>query len=260
MRSLIALSLVLLSSLALAKPVRKPIEYKIADQTFEGVLIHDDSVKKPRPGLLLVPNWLGVSEDNLKQAEEIAGKTYVIFVADMFGKGAQPKNQDEAAKASGAVKADRPMMRARAAQALQTFLANAAAAKVDTKRVAAIGFCFGGTTAFELAKSGADIRAAVGFHATLDAPLPQSEAPKAKILALQGADDPFVPAKEKQAFLDDMKKVKADWTLVDFGGQVHSFTDKKANAPGQQMYDEKTSKRAYQIMQDYLSEAFGGNA
>ena len=254
MRTLVLLG-ALVSLPALAKPVRKTIAYE-ADTKLEGVLLYDDAVKTPRPGVLLVPNWLGINEPNLKQAELVAGKDYVVFVADMYGKSIRPKDQSEAGKAAGAVKSDRALMRKRAAAGLVTLLASGKEASLDPGKTAAIGFCFGGTTALELGKSGADLKAVVSFHGGLDAPVPTTAAPKARILVLHGAEDPSISDADKKAFVDDLRKVNADWQLVEYGGAVHSFTDPDANMPGRAKYDEKTAKRAYAAMRSLFGEVF----
>lgn len=254
MRTLLLLG-ALVSTAALAKPIRKPVAYEADGAKLEGVLVYDDAVKAPRPGVLLVPNWLGVNEANLKQAELVAGKDYVVLVADLYGKDKQPKDQGEAGKAAGAVKGDRPLMRKRAAAGLAALLGQKQVALAAGK-TAAIGFCFGGTAVIELAKSGADLKGVVSFHGGLDAPLPSTEAPKAKILALHGADDPAVPEADKKAWMEDLRKVKADWQLVEYGGAVHSFTDPDARNPGRNMYDEKTARRAYAAMRAFFTELF----
>lgn len=255
MRSLLV-CLMVSSSLAMARPTRTPVPYELDGTQFEGVLIHDAAAKKPLPGLLLVPNWLGINEANLAQATEIAAQGYVVFVADLYGKASRPKNQAEAGKAAGAVKGDRAVMRARTARALETFRAQARVARVDLARVGAIGFCFGGTAVLELAKSGANIAGVVSFHGGLDAKVPTEKRPAAKILALHGADDPTVPAADLQAFAEDLRRSGADWTLVQFGGAVHSFTDPGANTPGRSMYDAKTAERAFQMMRNFFAESF----
>jgi dienelactone hydrolase len=253
MRTLLLLGVLVVSLPALAKPVRKPIAYD-ADLKLEGVLVYDDAVKAPRPGLLMVPNWLGINEANLRQAELVAAKDYVIFVADMYGKTSRPKDQGEAGKAAGAVKGDRPLMRKRIAAGLAAFLAHGKDANVDPTKVGAIGFCFGGTTVIELARSGAVVKGVVSVHGGLDAPLPMTEAPKAKILALHGADDPAVKEEDKKAWMEDLRRVKADWQLVEYGGAVHSFTDPDAKTPGRNMYDENTARRAYAAMRAFFAE------
>src|SRR3954471_19870919 len=118
----------LMALTAVAKPVQKPVKYELGGTKFEGVLIYDDAVKTPRPGLVLVPNWMGINAANLKQAEEIAGQRYVIFVADMYGKTVRPKDMGEAGKAAGAVKGDRKLMRERINKAVEVLLAQGKAA------------------------------------------------------------------------------------------------------------------------------------
>lgn len=250
----IALTSVGAATTALALPVRTPISYTVDGASFEGVLIHDSALQGQQPGIVLIPNWLGINEANLKQAELVAGTDYVVFVADMYGKEIRPANGQEAGKASGAVKGDRPLMRARINAALDQL--RKADAPLDTSRVAAIGFCFGGTTALELARSGADVDAVVSFHGGLSSPTPaDAQQIKARVLALHGADDPYVPAAEVAAFEQEMKDAKTvDWQLVSYGGAVHSFTDVDANAPGQAMYHERTAKRAYAAMRALFAE------
>jgi dienelactone hydrolase len=252
------LLLLLVPAMTLAKPIHKAVSYSLDGKPFEGVLVYDDAVKGARPGLLMVPNVMGISEANLKQADVMAGQRYVLFVADMFGKDAHPKSMEEGSKMAGPVKGDRKVMRARINQALSTFLATGKDVPVDLKKVGAIGFCFGGTSVIELARSGADVRGVVSFHGGLDAAMPTEAKPKARVLALHGAEDPSMTPADVKAFTDDMRRVGADWTLVEFGGAVHSFTDVNAKTPGRALYDEKVARRAYQMMHDFFDEAFAG--
>lgn len=249
----------LMALTAVAKPVQKSVRYELGGTKFEGVLIYDDAVKTPRPGLVLVPNWMGINAPNLKQASEIAGKDYIIFVADMYGESVRPKAPDEAGKAAGAVKGDRHLMRARVNKALDLLRTEGKAVGLDAKKLGAIGFCFGGTSVLELARSGADVSGVVSFHGGLDAPLAaEGKGITAKVLALHGADDPYVPAKEVAGFEEEMRKAKADWQLVAYGNAVHSFTDVDANLAGQAQYNPTVAKRAYKAMNDFFAEAFGG--
>ena len=258
MRTLL-LAAVLLASSSFAKVVSKPIAYELGATKFEGVLIFDDAVKTPRPGLVLVPNWMGINAPNLKQAEEVAGDKYVVFVADMYGKTTRPKDMAEAGKAATAVKGDRKLMRERINKALEVLIAQAKAASIDTAKVGAVGFCFGGTSVLELARSGAKVAAVISIHGGLDTPnLDDAKAIKARVLALSGADDPNVPPEQVAAFEGEMRKAKVDWQLVSFGNAVHSFTDPDANAPGQAQYNPTVAKRAYKMMNDYFAEAFSG--
>jgi dienelactone hydrolase len=247
----------LMALTAAAKPVQKPVVYELDGTKFEGVLVYDDAVKTPRPGLVLVPNWLGINEPNLKQAATVAGKQYIIFVADIYGQAVRPKNTEEAGKAAGAVKGDRNLLRARMNKGLEVLRTEGKAVGLDAKKLGAIGFCLGGTSVLELARSGAPVAGVVSFHGGLDAPIPATEgAITAKVLALHGAEDPFVPATEVKGFEEEMRKAKADWELVSYGGAVHSFTDVDANAAGQAQYNAKVARRAYLAMNDFFAEAF----
>lgn len=257
MRSLLALAL-LCAAPAMARVISKPVGYTLGDVAYEGVLVYDDASKAKRPGLVLVPNWLGVTPANVKQAEEVAGTRYVVFVADMYGKGKAPKSMEEAGKAAGALKADRKAMRERVNRALAELLAHGAHAPLDAGRVGAIGFCFGGTSVLELARSGASVSGVVSFHGGLSSPTPaDAKAISGKVLALHGADDPTVPRDEVKAFEDEMRAAKVDWQLVAFGNAVHSFTDPDAKMPGRAEYNPKVARRAYQMMNAFFAEAFG---
>jgi dienelactone hydrolase len=241
-----------------AAVVAKPVAWELGKTKFEGTLVYDDAVKTPRPGLVAVPNWMGVTPANIKQVEGLAGDRYVILLADVYGKDVRPKNMDEAGKAAGALKADRKTLRERVNKALEVLKAQAKTAPVDTAKVGAIGFCFGGTTVLELARSGAKVAGVVSFHGGLDSPTPaDGKNITARVLALHGADDPFEQPKDLEAFETELRDAKVDWQLVKYGGAVHGFTDVDANLPGKLMYDAKATKRAYQAMNDFFAESFG---
>ena len=220
------------------------VEYKQGDTTLEGFVAYDDAVHGQRPGILVVHQWMGLTDYEKKRAEMLAQLGYVAFCADIYGKGDLPKNTQEAGALAGKYKGDRQLLRARinaglAALRLQTL--------VDQKRVAAIGYCFGGTTVIELARSGADVAGIVCFHGGLDSPTPaDGKNIKCKVLALHGADDPHVSPKDLAAFEDELRQAKVDWELVKYGGAVHSFTDWNAGDNPQQgaAYNEKADRRS----------------
>jgi dienelactone hydrolase len=257
MRLTLALTLLLaLPALsAPAKVVSKKVGWEVDKVKFEGVLVYEDG-GAARPGLVLVPNWMGVTEANVKQAELVASHGYVVLVADVYGVNVRPKTPDEAGKAAGALKGDRALLRKRTSKALEVLLAQKGT-PLDVTKVGATGFCFGGTAALELARSGAKLAGVATFHAGLSSPTPADAANfHGKVLAMHGADDPFVPAEEVKAFEDEMRAAKLDWQLVKFGGAVHSFTDVDAKQAGQAMYDERSARRAYQLMDQFFAEAF----
>jgi len=232
------------------------VEYKQGDAVLEGYLAYDDAVKGKRPGVLIVHEWMGVNPYVKKRAEQLARLGYVAFAADIYGKGVRPKNSDEAAAESKKYKTDRQLMRARVNAGLDVLKNHKLA---DTKRTAAIGYCFGGTTVLELGRSGADVAGIVSFHGGLDSLNPNdAKNIKGKVLALHGGDDPFVPAEQVAAFQDEMRKAGVDWHMVIYGGAVHSFTNPDSgndNSKGA-AYNEKADKRSWEDMRQFFSEIF----
>lgn len=246
--------LITLSSLfAQAALVKKTVDYKEGSTPLEGYLVYDDSAKGPRPGVLVVHNWLGITDETKSKADALAALGYIAFAADIYGKGVRP-TRDEAGSVAGKYKGDRALLRQRVNAGLQQL---AGMAHVDKKRLAAIGYCFGGTTAIELARSGADVKSIVSFHGGLDSPTPaDGKNIKAKVLVLAGADDPFQKPEDFAAFQAEMRNSKVDWQIVEYGGAVHSFTEKGAgddNSKGA-AYNEKADHRSWQAMKDFFKE------
>jgi dienelactone hydrolase len=234
----------------------KPIEYKQGDTTLEGWVAYDDAFKGPRPGVLIVHQWLGVTDYEKKRAEMIAQLGYVAFCADIYGKGVRPQNTQEAGAQAGKYKSDRPLLRARVNAGLEALRRQPL---VDPKHVAAIGYCFGGTTVIELARSGADVAGVVSFHGGLDSPTPaDGKNIKGKLLVCHGADDPYEKPEDLAAFESEMRNNGVDWQLIKYGGAVHSFTQPMAgndNSKGA-AYNEKADKRSWAAMKQFLAEVF----
>jgi dienelactone hydrolase len=230
------------------------IEYKQGDTVLEGYLAYDSAVKGQRPGVLIVHQWKGLTDYEKKRAEMLAGLGYNAFAVDIYGKGIRPQSNQEAGVQAGKYKSNRDLLRARVQAGLAVLQKHEL---TDPKRVAAIGYCFGGTTVIELARSGADIAGVVSFHGGLDSPHPEDgKNIKCKVLALQGADDPFVPAKDLAAFEEEMRQAKVDWQLVKYGGAVHSFTEKEAgdNPKAGAAYNEKADRRSWEAMKEFFGE------
>jgi dienelactone hydrolase len=250
-------ALLTLASLITARATiqTQTIEYKQGDTTLEGVLVYDAAVKTKRPGVLIVHQWKGVTDYEKKRAAMLAQLGYVAFCADIYGKGIRPQTPTEAGAQAGKYKSDRALLRARVNAGLAVLRKNAF---VDASRIAAIGYCFGGTTVIELARSGADLAGVVSFHGGLDSPTPaDGKNIKCKVLACHGADDPFVPAKDLAAFESEMRDGGADWQLIQYGGAVHSFTDWNADGSmkGAQ-YSERADKRSWEDMKQFFGEIF----
>ena len=239
---------------ARAEIASKAVEYKEGSTTLEGWWVHDDAVKGKQASVLVVHQWKGLSDYEKKRAEMLAKLGYNVFAVDIYGKGVRPSDPKAAAAEAGKYKSDRALLRARVTAGLEQLKKFP---QTDPKRIAAIGYCFGGTTALELARSGADIAGVVSFHGAVGPGAPAG-AIKAKVLALHGADDPFVPPDEVKAFEDEMRKAGADWQLVAYGNAVHSFTDWGAgndNSKGA-AYNEKADKRSWEAMKEFFAEIF----
>lgn len=230
------------------------IEYKEGDLLLAGYMAYDDASSAKRPGVLIVHSWTGLNKQARNTADELARLGYVAFALDMYGKGVYTEDPQEAAQRSGALKADVPALRRRALAGLEV-LRNFRL--TDSGKLAAIGYCFGGTTALEIARSGEPIQGVISFHGGLSTPNPaEANNIKCKVLALHGADDPAVPPEEVHAFEKEMRDAKANWELVSYGGAVHSFTDPDANRPPVSLYHEQSAKRAWTRMLQFFDEIF----
>lgn len=258
MRLLIASALLLLAATSVeAAMVVKPISYTVDKTVFSGHLVYDDASKALRPGLVMVPNWMGETESAVDKAKAIASTDYVILVADMYGEGVRPKNADEARAEVGKLYADRAKLRARIDEAVATLRAQAGKAPLQADKIGAIGFCFGGSTVLELARSGVDIAAVVSFHGGLSTSMPAAEnSVKASILVLNGADDRSTSLEDIGKFNEEMNTAGADWQFVNFSGAVHCFAEADADSPPGCVYNERAAKRAYRMMNNFLSERF----
>ncbi len=257
MRKLFLFALSALFSVSAFAAIKtETLVYKQGKTSCEGLVVYDDALSGKLPGVLVVHAWMGPTSYEKRRAEQLAGLGYVAFVADIYGKGVRAKNTEEAGKLSGIYKADRALMRARAQAALDTFVKNP---HIDPAKIAAIGYCFGGTVALELARSGAPLGGVVSFHGGLNTPnLDDAKKIKGKILALHGGDDPYVPASEVTVFEQEMRDANVDWQIVKYGGAVHGFThpyhgsDKKTGAA----YDAKADQRSWDHMKTFFSEIF----
>lgn len=245
-------------ALVLAMPAHaeiktRTVEYKDGATTLEGYAAWDPATKGKRPLVLVFHEWWGHGPYVRKRAEQLAGLGYVAFAVDMYGKGVRAKDHAEASKLAGAQFEDRALMRRRAKAGLDAGLA---LSDVDPGRVAAIGYCFGGGAVLELARMGADLKAVVSFHGALATSQPAKDKPKAKILVQHGGSDAMINP-QLPGFMDEMRKVDADWELAVYGRAVHSFTVPEAgNDPKKGMaYDADADAKSWARMRAFLDEA-----
>ncbi len=227
----------------------------------EGSLVYDAALPGKRPVVVIFHDWMGPTAVTLDAAKKVAADGYIAFIADIYGKGVRPQSVKEASEQSGKLKADRALMVKRAQAAMNVLVKiPALVPAADVSKVGAIGFCFGGTVALELARSGALILGTVSFHGGLDTPdASKAKNIKGRVLALHGADDPFVPEKDVSAFENEMRSSKADWQLVKFGGAMHAFTNKEADslALSGVAYNAKADARSFEYMKEFFAEVFG---
>ncbi len=253
----IALVLAAFAAPAHAKVKTQLVEYKQGDTVLEGYLAYDDAAKGKRPGVLVVHAWMGLDDNARQRADMLAGLGYVAFAADIYGKGVRPKTRDEAGKLAGQYKKDRALLRARVNAAFDQLVKNP---KVDASKTAAIGYCFGGTTVIELARSGAAVGGVVSFHGGLDSPTPaDGKNIKAKLLVLHGAADFYEKPADLAAFQKELADAKVDWQFTEYGGAAHCFTDKGAgNDPSTGCaYDAEADARSWTAMRAFFDELFG---
>lgn len=231
------------------------VEYKDGDVVLEGYFV------KPRqdvvaPLVLIVHQWGGLGHYEKRRADMLADLGYAAFAVDIYGKGVRPTDMAGRGQQAGKYKNDRALYRSRLKAGLNKAVSMPG---VDQSRVAIMGYCFGGTGALELARSGADIRGAISFHGGLGGGNPQEASQiKAKILVLHGADDPNVSPAEITEFMNEMRAGKVDWHMVSYGNAVHSFTEKEAgndNSKGA-AYNAEADRRSWEELQDFLKETF----
>jgi len=234
----------------------QPLAYQDGAVRLAGYLSRPASVQGKVPGVLVIHQWMGLTGHEQMIADRLAGLGYVALAADIYGEGVRPKDTTEAATQAKIYKGDRTLYRRRIRAGLDTLKAQAG---VDPARVAVIGFCFGGTGALEAARAGMPVAGVVSFHGGLDfVPALDSPAITAKVLVCHGADDILESPQDIAAFQDEMRKTKADYMFVSYGGAVHAFTQKEAgNDPSKGFaYNEAAARRSWQNMRDFFTELF----
>lgn len=225
--ALLALSAALAGAAAIKE---EPVTYKEGDTTLKGFVVYDDAVKGRRPGIVVVHEWWGITKHTRDEARKFAEQGYTAFVADMYGEG---KSADHPNDASGMMKGlmgNPATMQARFNAALAELRKHPT---VDAARIGAVGYCMGGAVALNMARVGADLAGVVAFHASLGTATPAAPGKvKAKVLVLNGADDPFIKPEQIEAFRKEMEAAKVDYRFINYPGAVHAFTNPEATEKG----------------------------
>jgi dienelactone hydrolase len=235
------------------------IKYAMGTLTAEGALVYDETVSGKRPAVLMAPNWMGMTDKAIERAKHIAGKRYVVFVADMYGQGKRPADFGEAAALANPLREDAAEQRQRIRAAYDTMIAEASKRNLIDHRRAAVGFCFGGGNVLELARGGADIAAVVSIHGDLKtARAAKPGAVKAKVLVTHGAPDPVVPKADRDAFESEMDAAGVQWQMLVFSGILHAYTDQGSDVPGVAGWHEPTTRQTYTLTHQFIDDAFAG--
>lgn len=255
------ISVAVLGLMMIASSQEKPVKTELVDYAhgevkLQGYFAWDPAIAGKRPAVMIIHEWKGHGDYVRRRADQLARLGYLAFAADMYGKGVYAKDHEEAGRLMGPFvpKENRTLMRERAKAGLDVLKKHALC---DSSRLAAMGYCFGGSTALEMARAGFDLRGVASFHGKLGTPEPAKEI-KARVIVFHGAADTFVPEAEVKAFDEEMKAAKAKCEFHAFEGAVHSFTVKEAgDDPSKGMaYNEKADKSSWELLQKFLKEIF----
>jgi dienelactone hydrolase len=255
--ALFALSL---SSTGYAAIQEEAVTYKDGDTVMKGFIVYDDAVKGKRPGIVVVHEWWGITKHVRDEARKFAAQGYTAFVADMYGDAKTADNPKDAGALSGAVRKNPAAMQSRF-NAAKDLLSKRAT--VNAAKIGASGYCFGGSVVLDMARSGADLKGVAAFHAGLGAagPAAAAGAVKAKVLVLNGADDPFIKPDSIEAFKKEMDAAKVAYVYISYPGAVHAFTNPEATEKGKQFnlplaYNAKADEESKAEAAKFFSNAF----
>ena len=253
------LLVVTLTNFAQAEIRSEVVNYEIAGQPFQGYLSYDDAISGKRPGVLVVHEWWGHNAYARKRAEMLAKLGYTAFALDMYGADKLAKHPEDAKKFMQSVTSNMATAEQRFDAAKQLLQQRAS---VDSNKIAAIGYCFGGGTVLHMARRGSELAGVVSFHGSLTTKAPAEVGKvKAKVLVLNGADDPFVTAEQITAFKEEMLKANADFEFINYPGVKHSFTNPEADNFGKSFdlplaYNAEADQDSWQKMQQFLQQVF----
>ena len=255
-----ALCAIALAANAKAEIKEQPVTYSDGTTTMKGFVVYDDAVKTKQPGIIMIHEWWGITPHMHNEAKKFAQQGYTAFIADMYGDAKTADNPKDAGGLSSSVMKNPQLMESRF-NAARAELAKHPS--VDPARIGAVGYCFGGAVVLNMARAGADLAGVAGFHASLglNTPAPAPGTVKARILVLNGADDPFVKKEQYAAFEHDLDAAKANYRVIQYPGAVHAFTNPEATALGEKFklplrYDAKANQQAQAEALKLFAEVF----
>ncbi|MGX1930157.1 dienelactone hydrolase family protein [Flagellimonas sp. 2504JD4-2] len=234
------------------------VAYATDSTNLKGYITYDENKKGKRPGILVIHEWWGHNNYVRERADMLAELGYTAIAVDMYGDGKQANHPDDAGKFAMSVINNLPEATARFNAAVALLKQQES---VDPEKIAAIGYCFGGSVALTMANSGADLDAVAAFHSGVQLPIMPSEELKARVLVCNGADDPFVSAESVDAFKSAMDSIGATYEYVSYPGVKHSFTSKEADANGEKFqmplaYDADADEKSWASLQQMFKEVF----
>lgn len=234
------------------------IQYQAGNVVGHGALVYNEKISGKRPLLLVMPNWLGVTDTIIQRAAKMAGDKYIAFVACMYGEGKTAEGPPELQELMMSVRADRVEGRKRVNAALDAMVAEATRRGIgDATKKAAVGFCFGGGNVLELARSGADLDAVVCLHGDLATTMPAKKGDvKAAVFVIHGSKDPVAGKADRSALEDELDASGANWQMLDFGGRLHSFAEEETDMPGVAKFDAGAAHQTYRMLDDFIQDAF----
>lgn len=241
------------------KVVGKEISYTADTTTMNGYLAYNENSSDKMPGIIVVHEWWGHNEYARERADMLAKLGYVAFAVDMYGDGQVAGHPEDAMTFAMSVMGNLEVGKARFDKAVETLKSQP---NVDPDKIAAVGYCFGGSVAMTIANTGYDLDAVVAFHSGVQLPvMPATDSVKAKVLVCNGANDPFIPAEQVEAFKAAMDSANVDYEYIAYPGAVHSFTSKRADSIAAQFdmplaYNEAADKQSWEAMQKLFAEVF----
>ena len=234
------------------------VRYASDSTNLKGYIAYDVNAKEKRPGVLIVHEWWGHNEYVRQRADMLAELGYTAMAVDMYGDGKLAEHPDDAGKFAMSVMSNLPEAEARFNAAMNLLRSHTT---VDGEKIAAIGYCFGGSVVLTMANTGADLDAVAAFHSGVQLPVMPNENLKAKVLVCNGADDPFIPAESVEAFKSALDSINADYEYIAYPGVTHSFTSKAADEYGEKFdmplaYDADADAKSWASMLELLGEVF----